>query len=388
MAAAAGAGMAMGGPPPGAPPAYGQAQPAPPMSAMSGGGEVRGDFSGTGGELLGQLLVGYILTLITFGIYMPWFLCKFTNFIAERITFGPTAKGVVRFRFEGQGGQLFVTYLVGALLTMVTFGIYTPWFMCKLTKFFADNTVATVDDGSMYRPSFQGTGGDLFVTFLVGYLLTMVTFGIYAPWFMCKINKWFSENTKITKNGQEVGGMDFTGEGGELLVTFIVGYLLTLVTFGIYMAWFQVKLMKFNADHNKINLEGQRFGMRFTGEGGELFVIFLVGYLLTLVTLGIYSFWFMAKLFKWQYSNTIVVPEGGAPMAMGAPMGGGAVQQFGGPPPGQMPYGQPPQPQLGAGQPGAQPGPYGQPPAGPPPGGFGGPPPGGGYGPPPGGGYA
>jgi uncharacterized membrane protein YjgN (DUF898 family) len=388
MAVGAAAGQAFGAPPQGsygAPPAYGQPSG---MSSMSSGGDARGDFSGTGGELLGQLFVGYLLTLITFGIYSPWFMCKFANFIAERVTFGPTAKGTVRFKFEGEGGQLFVTFLVGYLLTMITFGIYAPWFMCKLSKFFTDNTMATADDGSVYKPRFDGAGGDLFVTFLVGYLLTAITFGIYGPWFMCKMNKWFAENTKITKNGQEVGGMDFVGEGGELLVTFIVGYLLTLVTLGIYMPWFQVKMIKFNADNTKINVEGQRLGMRFTGEGGELFVMILVGYLLTIVTIGFYMFWLMAKLLKWQLSNLTIFSEGGgAPMAMG--MGGGQVQQFGGPPAqGQMPYGQQPQPQLGAPQQ-AQQG-YGAPPqGGQGGGGYGGPPQGGGYGgPPQGGGYA
>jgi uncharacterized membrane protein YjgN (DUF898 family) len=372
--------MAPMGPPPGQ--SFGAPPPPPgPMAMGQPGGEIRGDFSGTGGELLGQLLVGYLLTLITIGIYAPWFMCKFTNFIAQRVTFGPTAKGTVQFRFDGQGGQLFVTFLVGYLLSIITIGIYMPWFICKLTKFYLDNTTVTTSDGSVYNPRFQGGGGDLFVTFLVGYLLTMVTIGIYAPWFMCKLNKWFAERTKLVSNGQEVGGLDFTGEGGNLLVTFIVGYLLTIITLGIYMAWFQVKLIKFNADSTKININGQRFGLRFTGEGGELFVIILVGYLLSIVTLGIYMFWMFAKLIKWQLSNLVVFSEGGAAIGAGAPMGGGYVQQ--GPPQGQMPYGAPPQPQLGGGAPYGQPQPgYGGPPQG-----YGGPPQGG-YGPPPGGGFA
>jgi uncharacterized membrane protein YjgN (DUF898 family) len=362
MAAAGAAGGAFAAAASSAPQSFGGPSP---MAATSGG-EARGDFSGTGGELLGQLLVGYILTIITLGIYGPWFMCKFANFIAERTSYGPTAKGTVRFRFEGQGGELFVTFLVGYLLTMITIGIYAPWFMCKLAKFYADNTVATTDDGSSYKPDFQGRGGDLFVTFLVGYLLTAITLGIYGPWFICKMNKWFSENTKITKNGQMVGGLDFTGQGGDLLVTFIVGYLLTTITIGIYAPWFQVKMLAFNAENTKIDVEGTRLGMRFTGTGGELFVIILVGYLLTIVTLGIYMFWFMAKLLKWQLSNTVVFTEGGAQMSMGAPMGG-QVQQLGGAPGGPQPmYGQPPQGQLG----------YGQPPQG---GGYGGPPPSGPY---------
>ncbi|MFV8751405.1 DUF898 family protein [Nannocystaceae bacterium ST9] len=335
-----------GGPPMGGPPMGG------PM-AMGGGGEVRGDFTGTGGELLGKLFVGYLLTLITIGIYMPWFICSMTTYIASKVSFGPTQRGIVRFRFEGKGGNLFVTFLVGYLLTLITLGIYMPWFICKIQKFFADNTAITTDDGSEYRPRFDGTGGDLFVTFLVGYLLTMITFGIYMPWFICKLNKWFAQNTKILKQGNEVGGVDFTGQGGELFVTFLVGYLLTIITFGIYMAWFQVKLLKFNADHVKLNVEGKRINLRFTGEGGELFVMILVGYILTILTLGFYSFWLMAKLLKWQMSNTVASVEGGGMAAMpGAPMGGmmggggfgqpqiGMNAGYGQPPQG---YGQPPQ---------------------------------------------
>jgi len=362
----------------GAPSPYGGG--AGPMAQPAAGGESRGDFAGTGRELFGQLLVGYVLTIVTAGIYGPWFMCKFTNFLAERVTFGPTAKGIVRFRFEGQGGRLFVTFIVGYLLTMITVGIYGPWFICKLAKFFYDNTTATTDDGSSYKPSFEGRGGQLFVTFIVGYLLVMLTLGIYTPWFMCKMNKWFAENTKITKNGHPVGGMEFVGDGGSLLMTFIVGYLLTMITFGIYGAWFQCKLLAWQAENTKINVEGQRIGMRFTGQGGELLMIIIVGYLLTMLTLGIYMFWMMAKLIKWQASNTVAFAEGGAPAMMGTP--GGQVQQFGGPPPGQM-YGQQ-QPQLGAPQGGFG----GPPPGGPPQGGFGGPPQGGYGGPPQGGGYA
>jgi uncharacterized membrane protein YjgN (DUF898 family) len=361
-----------------APPSFGappMAAPGPgPMMSMGGGGEIRGDFTGTGGQLLGKMLVGYLLTLITLGIYMPWFICSMMNFIASQVTFGPTQRGTIRFRFDGKGGELFVTFLVGYLLTLVTIGIYMPWFICKLQKFYADNTAITTDDGSEYKPRFDGKGGDLFVTFLVGYLLTLVTIGIYMPWFICKLNKWFAQNTKITKQGQEVGGMDFTGQGGELFVTFLVGYLLTMITFGIYMAWFQVKMLKFNAEHNKINVEGKRINFRFTGEGGELFVMILVGYILTILTIGFYMFWLIAKLLKWQLSNTVASVEGGGMPAMaGAPMGGamggGGFGQpamgpgYGAPPPG---YGAPPQqgygaPPQGYGQP---PQGYGQPPQG------------------------
>jgi uncharacterized membrane protein YjgN (DUF898 family) len=367
--------------PPMSPPAQqfgGQQQPfggGPGPMMASPGGEIRGDFSGTGGELFGQLFVGFLLTAITFGFYMPWFSCKLLNFVAQRITFGPTAKGTVRASFEGKGGELFVLMLVNGLLTVITLYIYLPWAMCKFYNWMANNIVIRSDSGEEYRLRFDGKGGDLFVTGLVGAILCIITLYIYMPWFICKMNRWMYSHVKITKNGQEVGGLEFNGEGGDLFVTFLVGVLLSVITLYIYMPWFQCKIWAWMAEHTKINVEGKRYGMRFSGQGGELFVIGLVGMLLMIVTLYIYSFWFMAKMLKWQLSNLAIQPEGGAPMAMGAPMGGGPA--FGAAPPqGQM-YGQPPQGQIGA------PG-YG----GPPQGGYGGPPQGGYGGPPQGGGYA
>ena len=101
---------------------------------MGATGAVRPNFQGTGGELFVTFLVGYLLTMITFGIYMPWFICKLANFLMANTTLGPTKRGELRLEFSGTGGELFVTFLVGYLLTMITFGIYAPWFVSKLIK--------------------------------------------------------------------------------------------------------------------------------------------------------------------------------------------------------------------------------------------------------------
>jgi uncharacterized membrane protein YjgN (DUF898 family) len=342
----------------------------------AGGGGLRPNFQGTGGELFVTFLVGYLLTMITFGIYLPWFICKLQSFVMANTTLGPTKRGELRLEFTGRGGELFVTGLVGYLLTIITLGIYMPWFMVKLIKFFSENTVATAQDGTRLRPRFEGTGGELFVTFLVGYLLTMITFGIYAPWFLCKLNKVLRQRTIILENEQPVGNFDFEGKGGELFVTFLVGYLLTIITVGIYFPWFQVKLMKFFAENTRVVYQGRMYAGAFHGTGGEFFVVNLVGYLLTMLTIGIYMPWYMIKLWKFQFNNHEfneigAAPGGALPGGPGMPPGlpggpgmGPGMMPPGGPPPGyppQGPGGYPPQ------------GPGGYPPQGPggyPPGGM------------------
>lgn len=288
-------------------------------AAFGGGGGVRPNFQGTGGELFVTFLVGMLLTSITIGIYLPWFVCKLARYVMANTTLGPTRRGELRLEFTGTGGDLFVTYLVGMLLTMITLGIYSPWFMCKMIKFFSDNTSAVAPDGTRMRMSFEGTGGDLFVTYLVGMILTQITLGIYRPWFMCKMYKWLFSHTNILENEQPVGSLDFEGTGGELFVTYLLGSFLTMITGGIYLYWFQVKIMKFLAEGTRVNYQGRLFGGAFHGTGGEFFVINLLHGFLTMITLGIYAPWFMVKQWQFQYNNHEFSELGGAGGGMGGP---------------------------------------------------------------------
>jgi uncharacterized membrane protein YjgN (DUF898 family) len=388
-------GPPMGGPPMGGPPMGGQPMGGPPRGpmvpvaaggppAMAGGaammqgmpgasmagGGIRPHFAGTGGEIFGQLFVGGLLTAITFGIYLPWFYCKLANYVFSRTTIAGTARGGLRLSFSGKGGELFVTFLVGYLLTLITFGIYAPWFVAKLTKWAYENSNAVADDGTQYKLRFDATGGDLLVTFLVGGLLSAITLYIYIPWFICKVYKLIFSKTVIIENGQPVGALDFVGQGGKLFGTLIVGAILTGITLYIYFPWFQVNLLKFYAQNTRINVKGKSFGLAFNGTGGELFVIALIGGLLIPLTLGIYTFWYIAKVLSFNINNLSVHDAGMAP-AMAMPPGpagpgmmpagpmGQPLQPGYGPPPGYPP--QQGYPQQGYPQQGGYPPPgYGQ----------------------------
>jgi uncharacterized membrane protein YjgN (DUF898 family) len=347
-----------GAPPPGGfgggPGLPAPASMAPPM-AMGGGGSgaVRPNFQGTGGELFVTVLVGMLLSLITLYIYMPWFMCRMARYFADNTTLGPTRRGDLRLEFTGQGGELLVILLLHGLLTVITAYIYLPWFMVKLIKFFCANTQAVAQDGTRFRLEFEGSGGELFVTFLVGMILSVITLYIYMPWFICKLNKAIYSRTAILENEQRVGNFDFEGTGGELFVTFLVGVLLTVITLYIYMPWFQVKMLKFMAENTRVHYQGRVFGGQFHGTGGEFFVTLLVGVLLTMITLYIYYPWFLVNLWKFQYNN-LEFNEMGASGMPGMPLPGGMPGGMGQmPPAGQMAF-QPQQP-----MPGQYPGQYG-----------------------------
>ena len=75
-----------------------------------------------------------------------------------------------------------------------------------------------------------------------------ITFGIYGAWFKCNLNKFWAQNTRINLQ-TGVWSADFHGQGGDYFVLQLVGRLLTMVTLGIYFFWFQTKLIKFEVEH-------------------------------------------------------------------------------------------------------------------------------------------
>ena len=214
----------------------------------------------------------------------------------------------VTFSFSGTGGQLFVRLILGFILTIITLGIYGFWFYVNMFKFFVENSDAKTPDGRPVKVTFTGTGGQLFLDAFVGLLLTIVTLGIYFPWFVCKIIGFFCNNTTISVDGSQTAKLRFTGTGGELFGIFIVGFILTIITFGIYRSWYKVKKLKFLYGNTEVLTQsGSRFRINFNGTGGELFVINVLGIILSIITCGIYSFWLIVNLIRFRTDHLEVV---------------------------------------------------------------------------------
>ena len=266
--------------------------------------QVNAKFSGTGGELLRELIGALLITMITLGLYSPWYIVKCLKYVAQKTTIHGTSQGDLSLSFNGTGGEYFKTVILGSILTGITFGIYFPWFVVNLHRFFVENIRASTANGTEYGFSFQGTGGAFFKEMLIGQILTMITFGIYSPWFLCTLYKLFLPNTDIVQGETKIGGIDFHGEGGSLFGTYIAGILLSIVTFGVYTFWFSVKLGKFFLGATRVTVGETTLSGNFTGSGIDYFKIYVGGSLLTIVTFGIYGFWLLVNFVRWQLENT------------------------------------------------------------------------------------
>lgn len=93
-------------------------------------------------------------------------------------------------RFEGGLLGLVGISILAWLVTVITFGIATPWAVCIKYRWIAKNTVI---EGR--RLQFIGTGGSLFLHYIKWLLLTFITLGIYGFWLYIKMLQWRTENT-------------------------------------------------------------------------------------------------------------------------------------------------------------------------------------------------
>ena len=90
------------------------------------------------GGLLGLILIGILQGLITFftlGLGTPWAVCLKEKWLAEH-----TVIDGQKCTFDGTGGQLFGNYIKWFLLTLITCGIYGFWLSIKMKQWVTKHT--------------------------------------------------------------------------------------------------------------------------------------------------------------------------------------------------------------------------------------------------------
>ena len=95
------------------------------------------------------------------------------------------------FKFDGGNdvGGYFGVALLSWILTIITGGLALPWAICMRQRWIAQHTII-LDR----RAKFIGTGGELFGKYIVWFLLTAITLGIYSFWVGPKMQEWISSN--------------------------------------------------------------------------------------------------------------------------------------------------------------------------------------------------
>lgn len=224
--------------------------------------------------------------------------------------------------FHGSNSQFWGLALYNILLTVITLGIYYPWAKCAIRKFLWQETEV---GGS--RLEWHGTGLEMFRGFIkayaiVGSLLLIINFGPYflppemvlgviliaymgilslIPLAIHGMARYRFSRTSL--RGIYFG---YRGRIGEFYGLTIKDFLLTIVTLGIYGFWFQTNVRRYVMQHARFgNVEAD-----YEGQGGELLGLTFVQGILTAITFYIYLPWAIIEIMKFHVNNTSLVQNG------------------------------------------------------------------------------
>ena len=262
-------------------------------------------YHGTGGSLLGLVIVNALLTIVTLGIYSFWAKNRVRQF-----HYSHTELDGDRFAYHGTGGEL----LVGALKAMgVILLIFLAWAFLTTVLVVGDQAVqaagvvlfyavftllgiVAVHGARRYRLSrsswrgirfsYRADLGDFIRMMLRGIGLSIVTLLFYTPYFQ---NQRRAFLVKSAHFGSEP--FLYNADGRELFKEYVKAVLLTIPTLGLYWIWYVA--FKHRYFWNNTSMRGARFSSTVTGTA--LFELQLINVFLVLITLGIGTPWAMTR---------------------------------------------------------------------------------------------
>jgi uncharacterized membrane protein YjgN (DUF898 family) len=293
-------------------------------------------FHGAGGTLLGIHIVNILLILVTLGVYYCWAKTR-----VRRYLFSETAFEGDRFGYHGTGKELLMGFLrafvvfflpiivlsivrdqldvdpriktAAALLISALFLFFIPVAMVGSRRYRLSRT-----SWRGIRFSFRGKAWRFIPIFVKGYLFSLLTFGLYHPFYLTRRQEFMVSNAYF---GNERFGFD--GRGWELFRSFmlsilptvailVVGWIargaghpwignvcivLTLPALGLCWIWYLARKRRFFWDHTYF---GQaRF--RSTVAGGALLGLYVVNALLLVSTLGLAWPWIQVRNIRFAF---------------------------------------------------------------------------------------
>jgi len=224
------------------------------------------------------------------------------------------------FAFVGSGAAFFALVIKNMLLSLVTLGIYLPWAKTERRRYLWQNI-----EIAGHRLRYHGTGKELLIGYLkviagyllfvgipvlVGKVLGQLAGGVvqvllfFALMLLIPLAIWGSRRyllSRTTWRGVRFRLGDGTGRDAKRFArVFLFGYLCTIFSFGLFApVWL-------NRMHS-ILLNATALGTKpfvYRGEDKVAFKMAMKALPLILLTLGVYYFWYLAKLSRYQTENT------------------------------------------------------------------------------------
>jgi hypothetical protein len=154
------------------------------------------------GASLGSVVLNLFITLIvlglTAGLGLPWLYARYRRSFYRSCNLA--GRSEARLDFEGSGEEVLGRFFLSLLLlpfAIATGGLLLGVISWIWVKWEHSNVLAPDRNGQMRRLRLTGTFGDYFGRWVLGWILSLATAGIYRPWSKTAEWRWAADRTKM-----------------------------------------------------------------------------------------------------------------------------------------------------------------------------------------------
>jgi len=223
------------------------------------------------GKYIGIIITGLVLSIVTVGIYIPWLIKNIHRFFTNGASYNTH-----KFSFKGKGGKLFL---------IMTLTIFIPFLLVGIVLF--SILESTIDLQSQ--------------NFLLIYQL-IVMFSLVPNIYL--ILKWMVD---FRYKGYLIRwDTEFFPATGKIAIELVFA----VITFGIYFPMAYIRLYRYFTEHTKSNVVNEKqISLGYDGDSLSDFLFMWGQILITVITLGFYYPWAFSRIAQRVLTQTFLVTD-------------------------------------------------------------------------------
>ena len=246
-------------------------------------------------KYIGIIISGLLLSIVTIGIYIPWFVRNINRFLIHGISYNSH-----KFAFKGRGGKLFMImtltiFIAFLLVGIVLFSIFKPSIDIQSPDFIWIYQVVVISIlVTIIYLTFQWMVNIRYKNYLIRLnteffpAIGKIAVELVMAVILVFIFEWLTSFIVIM-----LWNPDSFPAAGKIAVELV----LAVTTLSIYFAMAFIRLYSYFAEHTRSNIvDGKQFTMGYIGDQVSDFKFMWEQILLTVITLGFYYPWAFSRI--------------------------------------------------------------------------------------------
>ncbi|MCX6309908.1 MAG: DUF898 family protein [Bacteroidia bacterium] len=281
-------------------------------------------FEGKGFDFFKILFVDVILAIVSLTLLYPRAIVRETRYFWSQTTLGNSPfefVGTTKTAFNGYMKTLlavlilmviaFVEGLIigytkseGSLITSFVKAITILSFAFLITPLLLHGDLNFYIKNTTWRSinaSYHGKLSELTGLTLRGSILSVLTLGIYTAWYETQLYRYLMKNVLF-------GSLRFgySGTSKDLFKMYLKGFFLGILTLGIYHIWNFRDLYNYTVDHTVVRKGDQEFSLHSNANTRDVFEMLIGNVLLVVLTLGFGSAWAFIRFYRFMINHCVV----------------------------------------------------------------------------------